>query len=370
MVAVVAESEVSLARHGVVLLGRSEDGKSATARARVGVALVAVFGGHDAEKNRQVGDLAVDVEFGRRDAQGLSAEAGEAFDVVLRPHARSDAGFDATDAGGAEDEDIAELRADEIVGDLVDEKLVAGVGMAADDGLSGGKGASGIDLEVAPNDVHRRRHAVSARAGDDFRGGEEMEAVHFAQSDHRVVLLRGDIDVGASAQDEFRGADQRVGGRIDGRRASHAVERRLHGTGGDFEGLEKIGADAEGDDERDEHDLGVFAQSGQRRTRGGLVEEFVQLGGGLFDAVAFLFPQRDLQLGDPFVEGNDLFFRQDIAPVAQQLAGGPQHELGLFAVTGREEQHGLRKSAESRACPGKRQCRASQDGWAGACGCC
>ena len=74
----------------------------------------------------------------------------------------------------------------------------------------------------------------------------------------------------------------------------------------------------------------------------------MQRGGGLLDAVAFLFAQSDLQLGDAFVEGNDLFLGQDVPAVAQEFARGAKHEIGFLAVTRGEEKHGRGNAAKSR----------------------
>ena len=74
--AVVSEGEVGAARHGVIFVGGSENGKAAAAGAGVLVAGVTIAGGHDALQHRDARDLAVDIKIRRADAEGLSAGGG------------------------------------------------------------------------------------------------------------------------------------------------------------------------------------------------------------------------------------------------------------------------------------------------------
>ena len=166
-----------------------------------------------------------------------------------------------------------------------------------------------------------------------------MKAGHFSQADDIFVGFRRDIDVGASAQDEFGGAHRPRRRWIDRLRPGHAVKGRLHRSGRNLEWLEKVSADAEGDDERDEDNFCVFSQSGQRRRRSSLVEETMKLLRGGNDVLARVFPQGDLQTGNGLAQGNDLFLGQNILPVAQQLPGCPEDKLGFFSVARGQEKH-------------------------------
>ena len=262
----------------------------------------------------------------------------------MRSHAGRDAGLDAADAGRAEDEDIAGCRPDKIVGDLVDEELVAAVGVAPDDGLPGGQGAAGVNLEVGSDHIERRRHAVGAGARDDFGRGEKVEPGDLAQADDRVIRIGGNVDPSASAQDEVRGAHRPGRKGIDGRCSRHAVKRGLHGAGGNFERLQKISAHAQCDNQGNEDDLGVFPQSGEGWAGCSLVEKSVQFLGCGCDVFARIFAHRHLEPCDGFAQADELLVGKDITAVTQELAGSPKNEFGLFTVSRGEEEHGTRES--------------------------
>ncbi len=212
--------------------------------------------------------------------------------------------------------------------------------MTAHDRLSGDKGATGVNLEVGSHHVERRGHAVGAGARDDFGRGEKMEPGDLAQADDRVVRIGGNVDPGASAQHKVRDAHRPGRKRIDRRCSRHAIERGLHGAGGNFERLQKISAHAQGDDQGNEDDLGVFPQSGEGRPGRCLVEKSVQFLGRGRDVFPRIFAHRHLEPRDRFAQTDELLIRKNIASVTQEFAGGPENEFGLFTVTRGEEEHG------------------------------
>ena len=60
---------------------------------------------------------------------------------------------------------------------------------------------------------------------------------------------------------------------------------------------------------------------------------------GQSDIFAVICPQSNLEPGTPLAKADDLFVRQNVSPVAEQLAGRAEDELGFFAVTGGQEKH-------------------------------
>ena len=290
--------------------------------------------------------------------QGLPADGGETFDVILRAHAGGDARLDPADSGGAEDKDVTGFRPDEVVGNFVDKQLVAAFGVATHDGLAGAERTAGVDLEIGPDNVERRGDVVSPAACDDFGRGEKMETGDFTQPDDRIVVLRAEINIGAPAQDEFGGAQGPARRWVDRARAGHAIKRRLHGSGGNFERLEKVSPDAKGDDEGDEDDLGVFPQAGQALLGSRLVEKAMKFLRGQRDILAVIFPQSNLEAGDALAEVDDLLVRQNVPPVTQQFAGRAEDEFGFFAVTRGQKQHTDRRMQFSP--PGRKRQRRSR----------
>ena len=67
-------------------------------------------------------------------------------------------------------------------------------------------------------------------------------------------------------------------------------------------------------------------------------------------------PQSNLESGHALAKADDLFFGQNVPPVAQQLASRAEDELGFFAVTGGQKKHAETNRAVSPH-GGKRQCR-------------
>ena len=93
------------------------------------IAAIWRLGRHHAPKAKSAGQLAVDVKHGRIDAQLVARESGEALDKKRR------AGFgivpNAKDVVGAKNKDVAAMRIDEVVAELIDKNLVAGIDGAA-----------------------------------------------------------------------------------------------------------------------------------------------------------------------------------------------------------------------------------------------
>ena len=260
-----------------------------------------------------------------------------------------EAGFvlDAGDVGGAEDEDVAALRGEEIVGELVDENEVAVVHVAAEEGLAGleaGRVQAELvlrdDVKLAEDDVAGGEDRVAAVLAEDA-GPREVVELGFLLQAHDDVVLSGDgVDVGAAADGEVEGADEGIRRQGVGGRADHAVKRGLHGAGGDLEGLEEIGADAGGDDDGDEEDLDVFAPTGVVAGWGDLADDLVQLGDAGLHGVRLAVADGLLEGRDAFLDGSHLRGGEEVEPVAEDAAGGLDVMAGLLNIAGREEHGG------------------------------
>ncbi len=183
----------------------------------------------------------------------------------------------AGDAGGLEDEDVADARRMEVVGDLVDEHLVAG--LRDEVGQDGAGGVLLVMLAQAQVDGAVLEDAelhLDVLLADpdavllDLAGGVLQVDVgvlepdgHGAglELDDAAALPGDDAAVGAAADEEVEDLHGQAGrGDRDGR-GLDAEERGLHRAGGDFERLEEEGADGERHDGGDDEDFHVLRAS-------------------------------------------------------------------------------------------------------------
>ena len=95
-------------------------------------------------------------------------------------------------------------------------------------------------------------------AANDVGKGEKVQDRAFLQGDDHIVFLRAQFKVVASAEDKIEGPRRDIRRRRVGRNADNAVERGLHGAGGDAEWLEEKCLHARRNDDGDEEDFDVL----------------------------------------------------------------------------------------------------------------
>ena len=86
----------------------------------------------------------------------------------------------------------------EIVAELVDKHLIAGIDRAARNDLPRMINVAGIDLEILLQDLRRRINREALVIALDARESEEEENFLLVTSLDRVLLVRDDIDVVAA----------------------------------------------------------------------------------------------------------------------------------------------------------------------------
>ncbi len=116
------------------------------------------------------------------------------------------------------------MRLDEIVAELIDENLVAGVDRAARDHLAAAVDVPGPDLEILAQGIRRRiDEKILARADDAGKGEEEAKLLRHDPL-HAVVFLRNDVDVIASEDEELNDATNDIRRRLRARMTDDPVQ--------------------------------------------------------------------------------------------------------------------------------------------------
>lgn len=262
------------------------------------------------------GEGSVDVEVGCVDLEGVSGDSDEAFDVVgaalLAGHAVT--GAVGVDAAGVEDEGFAAGGLAEVVGDFIDEDEVTGGEAALEDGVAGAVVDAGAEVFTGAieegfadgGDAHDL--VLGGTNGDDaaiahgeFGAGEEEPAAIVNGADAQVSF--GDDVLVAFTFDDALGDALAEPGHFPVfffvlGLGDDAVEGGLHGPGGDAEGLDEVGADAEGDDDGDPEDFDVFLDGvGGAVVGEGFFADVADLFGGFLDGVEVLLFDGGFEIG-------------------------------------------------------------------------
>ena len=112
------------------------------------------------------------------------------------------------------------MRFDEIVAEFIDENLVASVDRAARDHLAAAVDVSGQDFEILAQGIRRRIDEKFLSRPDDAGKGKKKAKLLRDDLEHAVVLLRDDVDVISSEDEEFYDLAENVRRRLwrsDGR---------------------------------------------------------------------------------------------------------------------------------------------------------
>jgi hypothetical protein len=129
------------------------------------VTAIGPLGRHDPADAEVFRQLAVNVELRRIDPQLIARGAGQSLDVERRTRFRVLA--DAEDMIGAEDEDIAAPRVNEVVAELIDKDLITGIDRPARHDLAAMINVPRIDLEILAQNLRRRVNGETLLAAND-----------------------------------------------------------------------------------------------------------------------------------------------------------------------------------------------------------
>ncbi len=144
------------------------------------------------------------------------------------------------------------------------------------------------------------------------------------------------VDVAAATHDFLGPADRKGGELFLGQwYPGDAVEGGLHGPGGDAEGLEVVGADAEGHDDGDEEDFDVFLDPSLASVSGegavaGAGEKF--FGGGAGFLIAGFHGGEEV--GAFGLDVGEFLRVEDVALVVDEFLRAFVEELGFFFPLG------------------------------------
>ena len=117
-------------------------------------------------------------------------------------------------------------------------------GAAARQHLARTQGGASFDMEALRHGSSRSGHQESLLEALDFGVVKEPEPGDVSHRNDGIVLFRDDIEITPAIAGQLEGADERVRRRFLGGFDFDAIQRRLHGAGGDGEGLEEKRADA------------------------------------------------------------------------------------------------------------------------------
>src|SRR4029078_8760265 len=120
----------------------------------LGITFIGLNRGHDPPNPITRGQLAVDIEIGWIDPQFVARRSGEPLDVIRR--ARFRILPNPEDMISAKDKDVAAMRMNKVIAELIDKDLIARINRPARDDLAPAIDIAGIDLEVLAQDFRRR----------------------------------------------------------------------------------------------------------------------------------------------------------------------------------------------------------------------
>ena len=153
--------------------------------------------------------------------------------------------------------------------------------MPSGDDFTCGVFAAWQHAEVAHERVARHEECVAVVATNDFRKGEEVEISALVQRHDDIALLGAEFEMVTASDYEIEGANSEIRRRGVGRHAHDAIERRLHRTGGDTEGLDKRRLHSSGNDDGHQKHLDILAKGTVFLRREGFSNRLIELGDGL-----------------------------------------------------------------------------------------
>ena len=173
---------------------------------------------------------------------------------------------------------------------------------------------------------------------DDSRPGEEKEELLTLNLQDLVVLTGNDVDVIATAKNKLSDLLENTRRFLRHRMPDDAIERRLHRTGRDFERWQKVGANTDRHDNRDQNHFAILPPMRFPRHRRELVEFRIQLFSATFNLFSVVLAQRRMK--SPNVRGDRIIGLgvQNIALVAQIFLGVAEQQFAVFNVARREHE--------------------------------
>src|SRR5689334_10272503 len=160
---------------------------------------------------------------------------------------------------GPEHKNVAAMRFHKVIAEFIDENLVTGVDRAPGNNFVATISNPRRNLEVRAQLVWRAVNHEMLVLADDPRPGEEEEKLLLLDLEHLIVLLRNYINIIASTEDELRDLLKEIRRRFSHGPADNSVQGRLHRAGGNLERLQKIRADANRYDYRNQNDFNILA---------------------------------------------------------------------------------------------------------------
>ena len=186
---------ITVVAHGEVTVGRDDERafRGAEQGLTLGITFVEFNRGHHPPNPIALGQLAIDIKIGRIDPQFVARRASEPLDVVRR--ARFRILSNPKDMIGAKDKDVAAMRMNKVITELIDKDLIAGINRPARDDLAPAIDIAGIDLEVLAQNFRRRVDGEGLVIALDARDGEEEKKLPRSDAPDRVVRPGNDVDV-------------------------------------------------------------------------------------------------------------------------------------------------------------------------------
>src|SRR5262249_26817703 len=147
----------------------------------------------------------------------------------------------------------------EVVAAFIDKDLIACVDRTLGDNLAAMNNPTAKDVKVLAKRFGRGVYEETLPLAYQSRKGKEEGYFLWHDLKNLVVLARNQVDVIATQKNEFDGLSQNIWRGLAARMTDNSVERRLHRAGRNFERLQKIGANPDGDHDRNQNHFAVFS---------------------------------------------------------------------------------------------------------------
>lgn len=191
-----------------------------------GIAAIRWLRRHHSREAKAFCDFAVRIKKWWVDAQLISGQAGQSFDVKGRP--RCGIFTNSENVIRAKNENIAAMWLNKVVAKFVDKDLIPCVYCAPGNNLTTVTSPAGQNVEIMSERFGRRVNQKILLLADQSRKGEEEEKFLLLDLKNLVILTRDDVDVIAAEYNEVRDLAQDIRWRRDTGMTNDPIKCRLH----------------------------------------------------------------------------------------------------------------------------------------------
>ena len=151
------------------------------------------------------------------------------------------------------------MRLNKVIAKLIDKYLIASIDCAPGNDVATMKNAARENVEIMTQRIGRRIDKILLPLANQLRKRKEKEHFLWLDLKQLIILTRYNVDVIATPNNELANLSQDVRRRSCARVTNDPVQGWLHRAGGNFERLQKIGANPHGHNDGHQNHLAVLS---------------------------------------------------------------------------------------------------------------